>query len=221
MSNNKVTLTTDLKEFISSVRKENNLKLIDLAAKSKGSKYEHDVAWYSQIEGKRTKTIKLEELINIFMMILDASYDYAKKYIEDFLSGNNKVNVVNENASVRIFKIEDEDDEEMNLRHLEDAVETLKNISYQFYNHMNNKKEATTMLQVFSCNILMDIGFMISLNCLNWDRLENTDDDVKHKILQEINLLIQKYGSLSSIDKSLTEILPNFNPEIDRPDFTK
>lgn len=83
MLNDKIVLTNDLKQFIRRTRNNHGVLLMDLENKTR-----HSTSWLSQVEGKRIKTIKRKDLIEIFKIILDKSEEESELYIENYLYEN-------------------------------------------------------------------------------------------------------------------------------------
>ena len=63
------------------------------------------------------------------------------------------------------------------------------------------------MISNFACNLEADLGFMFSVIAMKWDRMDNTDFDTKRILLREINSLLNKYGTSSTLDKKVEDIL--------------
>jgi transcriptional regulator with XRE-family HTH domain len=85
MLKDKIVLTDDLKQFIRRTRNKQGVSLMDLEKKTK-----HSTSWLSQVEGKRIKTIKRKDLIEIFKIILDKTDEEAELYIENYINENNQ-----------------------------------------------------------------------------------------------------------------------------------
>lgn len=91
MLKDKIILTDDLKRFIKRTREDNGLILNDFDKKIK-----HSVTWLNQVEGKRIKSIRRSDLIEIFQIILNSSEEEAECYIENYLNENKQAEEKND-----------------------------------------------------------------------------------------------------------------------------
>lgn len=168
-------------------------------------------SWLSQIENGRLQTINKTDFINLMSLLMQIPNEEAEKFIALIInSRNNKdVNTI-ANNNIEIYKVEDDEYDSVTLKNQFSEIENfvIKCFDY-FFDNVPDKKESVNMISNFACNLEADLGFMFSVIAMKWDRMENTDIDTKRQLLREINTLLNKFGTTSSLDKKIEDTLSN------------
>lgn len=194
MLNDKLILTNELKNYIRDTRIERNIKLTDLAKKSASTEYSHDVAWYSQIEGERTKSIKRKEIIFLFTMLLNVNEDEAEKHIENFL--NPSENPKLDQKKISLFDISDEqNNEDLVIKQYNNCIDRIIEGYKLLFEHVSNKSDALSLVTHILQNMYSkDLGYILSIFSLPWHLLESLPHDHKNKLIKDFIRIIKDNG---------------------------
>ena len=99
----KITLTNAFRKYITetrvSAKEENSLLSADYVSKQIG----RSKSWLSQVENGRLKTVKKNDLINVFSFILNQSLSFTENLLDDELMHENAIiehGFINENGEV-------------------------------------------------------------------------------------------------------------------------
>jgi len=202
----KIKLTDNIRAFILTERKRSG-KTAETVSESIG----RAKSWLSQIENGRLQNIGRVDFINLIASLLQISEDDAEKYIEVMIMNPTKKTVEKKtNADgLEIYKVNDESDMEILRMQYGDVRSNILMCLDYFFENVSDKKEGLNLLGNFACNLNADLGFMLSVAALKWDRMEKSDISTKQMLCQEINSLLNKYGTTSELDKYISARLSN------------
>jgi len=147
--------------------------------------------------------------------LLNISHDEAKKYLSDNsdkfdATDNNDQSSTDalalsfENADNNVKLIKDKEEQEAEAKQKEKYKKMVKHLGVgfeYFYDKIENKDDAITIINAFIVNMHCDMGFTLSVAALPLCRMQRVDKDVKDKVFHEFAEQIKINGTTCSADE--------------------
>jgi len=141
--------------------------------------------WISLLENERISNITSKDLINIFKYLNSLTEEEAEKYVENFLTERRQL------TKKQGIVFYDENDESFTEEGFNQIV---NNITSIFRYAFKEKSEFTyKCLNQFIENLEFDIGFILGLNKISFYNLEETNQETRQDLFNEINDIFIKY----------------------------